>query len=117
MTVLRLPYALLISAIVALCSLIPIIGPYISMFTAGFILLLVNPWHTLTYLIFFLILQQIEGNLIYPRVVGTSIGLPGIWVLLAIILCGTCSVWSEFCWASPLLRYLHTAARRTPPHG
>ena len=53
MTVLRLPYALLISAIVALCSLIPIIGPYISMFTAGFILLLVNPWHTLTYLIFF----------------------------------------------------------------
>ena len=88
MTVLRLPYALLISAIVALCSLIPIIGPYISMFTAGFILLLVNPWHTLTYLIFFLILQQIEGNLIYPRVVGTSIGLPGIWVLLAIILCG-----------------------------
>ena len=55
---------------------------------SNFILLLVNPWHTLTYLIFFLILQQIEGNLIYPRVVGTSIGLPGIWVLLAIILCG-----------------------------
>lgn len=88
LTILRLPYAVLISSIVALCSLIPIIGPYISMFTAGFILLLVNPWYTLTYLVFFLILQQIEGNLIYPRVVGTSIGLPPIWVLLSIILCG-----------------------------
>lgn len=88
MIILQLPYALLISAIVSLCSLIPIIGPYISMFTAGFILLLVNPWYTLTYLIFFLILQQIEGNIIYPRVVGTSIGLPGIWVLLAIIVGG-----------------------------
>ena len=88
LNILRLPYAVLISSIVALCSLIPIIGPYISMFTAGFILLLVNPWYTLTYLIFFLILQQIEGNLIYPRVVGTSIGLPPIWVLLSIILCG-----------------------------
>ena len=86
--ILRLPYAVLISSIVALCSLIPIIGPYISMFTAGFILLLVNPWYTLTYILAFLILQQIEGNLIYPRVVGTSVGLPGIWVLLAIILCG-----------------------------
>jgi len=58
------------------------------MFTAGFILLLVNPWYTVTYIVFFLILQQIEGNLIYPRVVGTSIGLPPIWVLLSIILCG-----------------------------
>ncbi|MFR2561869.1 MAG: AI-2E family transporter [Anaeromassilibacillus sp.] len=88
LSILRLPYAVLISSIVALCSLIPIIGPYISMFTAGFILLLVNPWYTVTYIVFFLILQQIEGNLIYPRVVGTSIGLPPIWVLLSIILCG-----------------------------
>lgn len=86
--ILKLPYAVLISCIVAICSLIPIIGPYISMFTAGFILLLVNPWYTLTYIIAFLILQQIEGNVIYPRVVGTSVGLPGIWVLLAIIVCG-----------------------------
>ena len=88
LSILRLPYAVLISSIVALCSLIPIIGPYISMFTAGFILLLVNPRYTVTYIVFFLILQQIEGNLIYPRVVGTSIGLPPIWVLLSIILCG-----------------------------
>lgn len=88
MNLLQLPYTILISCIVALCSLIPIIGPYISIFTAGFILLLVNPWYTLYYIVFFLILQQIEGNLIYPRVVGTSIGLPPIWVLLSIILCG-----------------------------
>lgn len=87
--ILRLPYAVLISCIVALCSLIPIIGPYISMFTAGFILLLVNPWYTLTYIIAFLILQQIEGNLIYPHVVGNSVGLPSIWVLAAVSVGGS----------------------------
>ena len=87
-TIMRLPYSLLISSIVALCSLVPIIGPYISMFTAGFILLLVDPWYCVYYIVFFLLLQQFEGNVIYPRVVGTSVGLPGIWVLLAIILCG-----------------------------
>ena len=87
-TIMQLPYSLLISSIVALCSLVPIIGPYISMFTAGFILLLVDPWYCVYYIVFFLLLQQFEGNVIYPRVVGTSVGLPGIWVLLAIILCG-----------------------------
>ncbi len=88
MSILGLPYSLLLSTLVALCSMIPIIGPYISMFTGGFILLLVNPWNCATFIIMFLILQQIEGNLIYPRVVGTSIGLPGIWVLLSIIAFG-----------------------------
>lgn len=85
MSILQLPYALLLSTLVALCSMIPIIGPYISMITGGFILLLVNPWNCVTFIIMFLILQQIEGNIIYPRVVGTSVGLPGIWVLLSII--------------------------------
>ncbi len=88
MSLLGLPYALLLSTLVALCSMIPIIGPYISMFTGGFILLLVNPWNCATFIVMFLILQQIEGNLIYPRVVGTSVGLPGIWVLLSIIAFG-----------------------------
>ena len=111
--ILRLPYAVLISCIVALCSLIPIIGPYISMFTAGFILLLVNPWYTLTYIIAFLILQQIEGNLIYPRVVGTSVGLPGIWVLLAIILCGNLMGVPGILLGIPLFSVIYTLLRES----
>ena len=86
------PYALLISTLVCVFSLIPLLGAYISMFSGIFILLLSTPWgefpwNSLWFTIFLLILQQVEGNLIYPRVVGTSIGLPGIWVLLAVIVC------------------------------
>ena len=80
LSILRLPYAVLISSIVALCSLIPIIGPYISMFTAGFILLLVNPWYTVTYIVFFLILQQ---NLF--GIVGILLGIPTFSVLYALL--------------------------------
>lgn len=92
MSIIGLPYALLISTIVCVCSLIPLLGAYISMFTGAFILLLSTPWgsfpwDSLWFVVFFLALQQFEGNIIYPRVVGTSIGLPGIWVLLAVIVC------------------------------
>ena len=111
--ILRLPYAVLISCIVALCSLVPIIGPYISMFTAGFILLLVNPWYTLTYIIAFLILQQIEGNLIYPRVVGTSVGLPGIWVLFAIIVCGNLMGIAGILLGIPTFSVIYTLLRQS----
>lgn len=93
MSIIGLPYALLISTLVCVFSLIPLLGAYISMFSGIFILLLSTPWgefpwNSLWFTIFLLILQQIEGNIIYPRVVGTSIGLPGIWVLLAVIVCG-----------------------------
>lgn len=92
MSIIGLPYALLISTLVCVFSLIPLLGAYISMFSGIFILLLSTPWgefpwNSLWFTIFLLILQQVEGNLIYPRVVGTSIGLPGIWVLLAVIVC------------------------------
>ena len=110
--ILRLPYAVLISTIVALCSLLPIIGPYISMFVACFILLLENPWYALTYLIAFLILQQIEGNLIYPRVVGTSIGLPPIWVLLAILACNYVFGVGGMLLGIPLFSVIYTLLKR-----
>ena len=91
-SIIGLPYALLISTIVCVCSLIPLLGAYISLFTGAFILLLSTPWgsfpwDSLWFVVFLLALQQFEGNVIYPRVVGTSIGLPGIWVLLAVIVC------------------------------
>lgn len=88
MSIIRLPYALLISVIVSLTSLIPILGAYLGGAIGAFILLIIDPLYCLWFLVFLVILQQVEGNLIYPRVVGTSIGLPGIWVLLAILVCG-----------------------------
>lgn len=85
MSVLGLDYALLISSIVALGALIPILGAYIGCITGVVILLLVHPIDALIFLIFLLCLQQVEGNLIYPRVVGSSIGLPPVWTLFAVL--------------------------------
>lgn len=88
MSILGLPYALLVSTIVCITSIIPIFGAYIGGFLGGFILLIINPVSCLIFVIFIVLLQQFEGNLIYPRVVGTSIGLPGMWVMLAIFVFG-----------------------------
>lgn len=88
MNLIQLPYALLISVIVSLTSLVPILGAYLGGAVGAFILLIINPLDCLWFLIFLVVLQQFEGNVIYPRVVGTSIGLPGIWVLLAILVGG-----------------------------
>lgn len=86
MSVLRLPYAAPIGALVGLTALIPVFGAYIGAVLGTFMIVTVAPKQALVFLIFLLVLQQIEGNLIYPKVVGSSIGLPGIWVLAAIIL-------------------------------
>ena len=88
MSILRLDYALLISSVVALGALIPILGAYIGAAVGVIILLLVHPLDALIFLIFLLILQQVEGNLIYPRVVGSSIGLPPLWTLFAVVFWG-----------------------------
>ncbi|MGI6254134.1 MAG: AI-2E family transporter [Acutalibacter sp.] len=88
MSILRLDYALLISSVVALAALIPILGAYIGAVVGVIILLLVHPLDALIFLVFLLILQQVEGNLIYPRVVGSSIGLPPLWTLFAVVFWG-----------------------------
>ena len=74
-----MPYALLISVVIAALSLIPIVGAFIGCFIGALLILLVSPIKALIFVAIFLVLQQIEGNLIYPRVVGGSIGLPAIW--------------------------------------
>ena len=74
--------------IVGTTALIPVMGAYIGAVLPAFLLLMVDPWRALAFLVFLGILQQIEGNVIYPRVVGTSIGLPGIWVLAAVTVGG-----------------------------
>ncbi|MBQ7976248.1 MAG: AI-2E family transporter [Clostridia bacterium] len=88
MMLLRLPYASMVGALIGFTALIPIAGAYIGAFVGAFMIFMVSPVQALVFLIFILILQQLEGNLIYPRVVGSSIGLPGIWVLAAVTVGG-----------------------------
>lgn len=86
MWIFKLPYAGPIGALVGLTALIPVFGGYIGAALGAFMILTVDPKLALVFIIYLLILQQLEGNLIYPRVVGSSIGLPGIWVLAAIMI-------------------------------
>ena len=86
MILLRFPYALLIGVLITVTALIPIFGAFIGCVVGAFLILMVNPMQALGFIILFLVLQQIEGNLIYPHVVGGSVGLPSIWVLVAVTL-------------------------------
>lgn len=89
MTILRLPYALLVGIVIAFTALIPIFGAFIGCAVGAFLIFMVNPVKALVFVILFLILQQIEGNMIYPHVVGGSVGLPSIWVLAAVSIGGS----------------------------
>ena len=88
MTIFRLPYALLIGIIIAFTALIPVFGGFIGCWVGFFMIFMVSPEKAIFFLILFLVLQQIEGNLIYPHVVGGSVGLPSIWVLAAVSIGG-----------------------------
>lgn len=88
MLILRLPYATMIGAIVAFTALIPVAGSYIGAGLGAFMILTVSPIKALIFLIFIIVLQQTDGNLVYPKIVGSSIGLPGIWVLAAVTVGG-----------------------------
>ena len=88
MTIFRMPYALLVGVLIALTALIPIVGAFIGCGVGALLIAITDPWKALAFIILFLVLQQIEGNLIYPHVVGSSVGLPSIWVLAAVTLGG-----------------------------
>jgi predicted PurR-regulated permease PerM len=88
MWILRLPYAAMVGALIAFTALIPVAGAYIGAGVGAFMILTVSPMKALLFLVFIVVLQQLEGNIIYPRVVGSSIGLPGIWVLAAVTIGG-----------------------------
>ncbi|MBP3486546.1 MAG: AI-2E family transporter, partial [Oscillospiraceae bacterium] len=88
MSLLRMPYALLVGVLIALTALIPIIGAFIGCIVGALLIAVTNLWQALMFVVLFLVLQQIEGNLIYPHVVGSSVGLPSIWVLVAVTLGG-----------------------------
>jgi len=91
MLILRLPYAVMTGTVVGVTALVPIIGAFIGAALGAFMILTVNPMQAVIFIIFLIILQQIEENFIYPRVVGSSVGLPGIWVLAAVTVGGTVS--------------------------
>ena len=88
MAVLRMPYAVLVGVLIALTALIPIVGAFIGCAVGALLILLSSPMQALAFIVLFLVLQQVEGNLIYPHVVGSSVGLPSIWVLAAVTVGG-----------------------------
>lgn len=89
MSILRFPYALLVGVLIAFTALIPIFGAFIGCFLGTFLILVADPMKAIAFVILFLVLQQVEGNLIYPHVVGGSVGLPSIWVLVAVTVGGS----------------------------
>jgi len=84
----RMPYALPISVLISLLSLIPIFGTLIGCVVGTVLILVVNPMQAIGFVALFLVIQQVEGNLIYPHVVGNSVGLPSIWVFTAVLIGG-----------------------------
>lgn len=88
MLIFRFPYATMVGALIGFTALIPVAGAYIGAIVGALMILSVSPIKALLFLIFIIVLQQLEDNIVYPKVVGSSIGLPGIWVLAAITVGG-----------------------------
>ena len=88
LSILRFPYSVMIGVVVMFSALLPIVGAFIACFFGAFIILLSSPVKALYFVVIFLIIQQLENNLIYPRVVGSSVGLPALWVFFAVTLGG-----------------------------
>ncbi len=88
MAVFKMPYIPLICVLIAVTALVPLVGAFVGCVLGAFFILVTDPMLAVGFVIMFLVIQQIEGNLIYPRVVGESIGLPGMWVLLAVAVGG-----------------------------
>lgn len=89
MTLLKLPYALLVGVLIAFTALIPVFGAFMGCLIGAFLIVTVSPAQALIFVILFVVLQQLEGNLIYPHVVGGSVGLPSLWVLAAVTVGGS----------------------------
>ena len=109
---LRMPYALLIGVLIAFTALIPIFGAFIGCAVGSFLIFMVSPKQAIIFIIVFLVLQQIEGNLIYPHVVGESVGLPSIWVLAAVTIGGNLMGIVGMLVFIPLLSVVYTIFRK-----
>ena len=112
LSILRMPYALLIGVLIAFTALIPIFGAFIGCAVGSFLIFMVSPKEAIIFIIVFLVLQQIEGNLIYPHVVGESVGLPSIWVLAAVTIGGNLMGIVGMLVFIPLLSVVYTIFRK-----
>lgn len=111
MWIFGMPYITLVSVLVAVTALVPMVGAFIGCALGAFFILVDNPMQALWFVVMFLVIQQIEGNLIYPRVVGTSIGLPGMWVLVAVAIGGELMGVGGMLIMVPLTSVLYTLLR------
>ena len=111
MLIFGMPYVPLVSVTIAVTALVPIVGAFAGCIVGAFFILVESPVLAFWFVIMFLVLQQIEGNLIYPRVVGTSVGLPGMWVLLAVAVGGDLMGVGGMLAMIPLASVLYTLAR------
>ena len=111
MSLLNMPYALVIAVLIGVTALIPIFGAFIGCIVGAFLILIANPMQALWFIILFLVLQQIEGNVIYPRVVGGSVGLPSIWVLVAVTLGASLAGVLCILFAIPVVSVVYTLLR------
>lgn len=113
MSLFRMPYAFMVGVLIAFTALIPVVGAFIGCAVGAFLILIENPIMALWFVVLFLVLQQLEGNLIYPKVVGNSVGLPSIWVLMAVSLGGSLFGVAGMLFFIPLLSTLYALFRES----
>lgn len=111
MAIFKMPYISLISVLIGVTALVPLVGAFIGCVLGAFFILVNDPMQALIFIAMFLVIQQIEGNLIYPKVVGTSIGLPGMWVLVAVTVGGEIMGVGGMLMMIPISSVLYTLAR------
>ena len=111
MLIFQFPYAATISVLIGVMNLIPIVGAFIGLIVGAILILSISPIKALFFVIFILVLQQIEGNLIYPKVVGNSVGLPGMWVLVAVVVGGNIGGALGLLLGLPVVSVLYTVLR------
>lgn len=112
MMIVNLPYAPLISVIIAICNIIPFFGPFIGAIPSAFLLLLVSPWDCLIFIVMIFIIQQIDGNLINPKIVGSSVGLIGFWSLFSVMVAGALFGVAGMILGTPIFATIYTLIGR-----
>lgn len=111
MLIFRMPYVPLVSVLIAITALVPIVGAFVGCGLGAFFILVDDPIKAVWFVIMFLVIQQIEGNVVYPKVVGNSVGLPGMWVLLAVALGGKLMGVAGMFIMIPLVSVIYTLLR------
>lgn len=115
--IMRMPYVVLVSVIVAVTNIIPVFGPFIGAVPTALIILLVSPMKCLIYVIFIIVLQQIDGNIIGPKILGNSTGINGFWIMFAILLGGGLFGFIGMLLGVPVFVVIYAGLERLVDHG